>query len=347
MIQTNALSKRRERSNYVDIAKGIVILLVVIGHAVTFQGKAFFVIFSFHMPFFFLISGWCKAYSNKVGTFLPMLGKSVIKLIIPSIIFRALRFWQPDNLKEWAKTIFLNPYSEWFLTTMFVINILFYFFKKYDVKNDNKYYKIGFLVSLIGIVPIFVQIYIYRGYHMKFGIPFSFDCVAIGFSFSIIGYYLHKFMQKNKMPKLSALGYISALIVVGLALKLLYTNSYVNVCDGMMGISDTFFYFCAFLLSMVVIYGSKCMDCFGKSKKPILFLNRLLELYGRNSLWIYLCHILMFDKYGVFLNSNGIELNHYLLVALYTIVTMVILTPVFIILEKFKKAYKSRKSAQG
>lgn len=338
-----AVIKPKKRANYIDIAKGVVILLVVYGHAVTFQGIPFFIIFSFHMPFFFFISGWCKAFSDRQEKFLVMLRKSFVKLIIPSIIFRAIRFWQPDDLKAWGKSIFLDPYSEWFLATMFVINILFFFFKKFDLKNNNLYLKLGFMAAVVGITPIFVQLYIYWGLHMKVGFPFSFDCVAIGFSFSVVGYYLKKFMKKNPMPKPNVLSVLSILIVLAISVKLIFTNSYVNVCDGMLGISDTFFYFCALLLTCVVMYLSKESDKLSVKNSFLKGLNKLLELYGRNSLWIYLCHIIMFDKYTAYLSANQIVINHYLQVALYTIVTMVVLTPIFMIIEKIKKTLKAKK----
>lgn len=343
-MPNNALVKQRKRANYVDIAKGIVILLVVWGHAITFQGKLFFIIFSFHMPFFFFISGWCKAFSDRQEKFWTMLKKSFVKLIIPSIIFRAIRFWQPEDIKAWCKTIFLDPYSEWFLATMFVINILFFFFKKFDVKNDNIYLKLGFTAAVVGITPIFVQLYIYLGLHMKVGCPFSFDCVAIGFSFTLIGYYLKKFMKTHKMPKPNALSVISVIAVLTVTIRLIYTNSYVNVCDGMLGISDTFFYFCAMLLICCVTYLSKVMERTAHKNKQMNNLNKLLMLWGRNSLWIYLCHIIMFDKYSAYLTAHSITVNHYLQVALYVIVTMLILTPIFLIIEKIKKSAKLKKA---
>lgn len=48
----------KKRFEQIDIATGIVILLVVIGHLVPFNGYVFRLIFSFHMPYFFLKSGY-------------------------------------------------------------------------------------------------------------------------------------------------------------------------------------------------------------------------------------------------------------------------------------------------
>lgn len=49
----------RQRIDWIDFAKGITILLVIIGHNVS--GPLRGAIFSFHMPLFFILS--CVTYS--------------------------------------------------------------------------------------------------------------------------------------------------------------------------------------------------------------------------------------------------------------------------------------------
>lgn len=53
--------RQAERIGYIDIAKGILIILVVLGHITTFPHAITYgikaVITSFHMPAFFIISG--------------------------------------------------------------------------------------------------------------------------------------------------------------------------------------------------------------------------------------------------------------------------------------------------
>lgn len=45
-----------KRIEWVDIAKGIAIILMVVGHEI--GGNARIFIFSFHMPLFFILSGF-------------------------------------------------------------------------------------------------------------------------------------------------------------------------------------------------------------------------------------------------------------------------------------------------
>lgn len=62
----------KKRIEWVDIAKGIAILLMVIGHEVP-SGLLYVFIFSFHMPLFFIISGYT---SRKTKTWKVIIQKS-------------------------------------------------------------------------------------------------------------------------------------------------------------------------------------------------------------------------------------------------------------------------------
>ena len=50
----------KERVRYIDFARGIAVLLVIAGHAVPVDSAAKRLIYSFHMPLFFMISGLTK-----------------------------------------------------------------------------------------------------------------------------------------------------------------------------------------------------------------------------------------------------------------------------------------------
>ena len=49
---------KKQRLVWVDLAKAFVIILMIIGHVVPFKSTLYVLIFSFHMPFFFIISGY-------------------------------------------------------------------------------------------------------------------------------------------------------------------------------------------------------------------------------------------------------------------------------------------------
>jgi len=47
-----------KRVDWIDVARGIAILLVIIGHTVPFESFTRVIIYSMHMPIFFILSGY-------------------------------------------------------------------------------------------------------------------------------------------------------------------------------------------------------------------------------------------------------------------------------------------------
>lgn len=72
------------RIRWIDTARGIAILLVVLGHCIgNSTDPVNKVILSFHMPLFFFISGLCAKYEN--GRFMGYLKKKAKTLLIPQM----------------------------------------------------------------------------------------------------------------------------------------------------------------------------------------------------------------------------------------------------------------------
>lgn len=74
------------RIEYIDIAKGLGMILVVVGHCIngkTFPGTW---INSFHMPLFFILSGLCFS-EKKYPTFFPFLKKELKHFYYPVFTF--------------------------------------------------------------------------------------------------------------------------------------------------------------------------------------------------------------------------------------------------------------------
>lgn len=126
----------KKRAEYLDIAKGIGILLVVWAHA---KGPFSSYIYQFHMPLFFLISGYLFNERNTVKQFVV---KKVRTLYIPfifwNIIFTVVelklqinQFSQKafcDRIIEIILTIgksgsFLG--ATWFLASLFVVSVVY------------------------------------------------------------------------------------------------------------------------------------------------------------------------------------------------------------------------------
>ena len=143
-----------KRIEYIDIAKGIGILLVVIGHIVygnnypiPHAGRISNFIYSFHMPLFFIISGLCikddKRLDNKTVTSLlrayiiPYVAWSVVYLIGFQIISMVLKLPSVFSLND---NKFVHAISNcglaplWFLLALFISEIIVIAIKPYVKK---------------------------------------------------------------------------------------------------------------------------------------------------------------------------------------------------------------------
>lgn len=141
--------KMAHRLRMMDIAKGIAIILVVIGHAIpdasTHNGIAspglkiiYDMIYSFHMPLFFLISGYFVNTLISKTTMLISIKKKFQRLLFPYIFVGLCyapcklllsRFANdPFHLSNlWKMLIGINPDGElWFLYSLFVISTFSY-----------------------------------------------------------------------------------------------------------------------------------------------------------------------------------------------------------------------------
>lgn len=75
------------RNQWMDVAKGIAIILMVIGHTSIPDYLSRF-IYSFHMPLFFIASGWMTCWTKY--TVKAFLYKKVKSLVGPFLIYSSI-----------------------------------------------------------------------------------------------------------------------------------------------------------------------------------------------------------------------------------------------------------------
>ncbi|MCF2657191.1 acyltransferase family protein [Lacrimispora saccharolytica] len=73
------------RINWIDTAKGIGIVLVVIGHTRFFPKAIIDMIFTFHMPLFFFLSGY--VFREKSNFYVAQIKQLLLKYVILSFAF--------------------------------------------------------------------------------------------------------------------------------------------------------------------------------------------------------------------------------------------------------------------
>ncbi len=74
----------KNRIGWVDLLRGVGMFLVIIGHTLYNDfGRA--IIYSFHMPLFFALSGFCQIHISR-GKINGKILNNVRKLVIPAIL---------------------------------------------------------------------------------------------------------------------------------------------------------------------------------------------------------------------------------------------------------------------
>ncbi|WP_419955751.1 acyltransferase family protein [Neobacillus niacini] len=181
-----------KRITWIDTCKGIGIFLVIIGHTTLVDAPRIH-IYSFHMPLFFFLSGFL--FSTK-GSFREFSLIKVKTLLVPYIFFAILSFLLTTHylgmpieigsffystIESRRNYIFYNI-PLWFLTSLFLIEIIFYYLVKL-IKNK---YAILMVVIPVGFLSHW-QLGAARGTNI---LPWSLDQSLYYLVFFGIGYFV-------------------------------------------------------------------------------------------------------------------------------------------------------------
>ena len=138
------------RIEFIDISKTIAIAIVVLGHAIVQgtvgpnRGIIFDVIYSFHMPLFFVISGYIYEKNGKKVS-MGILASMLWRFVVVSLVwhtFYTLVFKTPASLFNDPISFYVNyllyPDSPWFLMVFFGATLLYLVSKM--VSRNYKWY---------------------------------------------------------------------------------------------------------------------------------------------------------------------------------------------------------------
>lgn len=81
--------EKRKRIEWVDVVKGMLVPLIILGHTSTSEAFITY-IYSFHMPLFFLLSGYTARPAKDLKGYGRHIKKSFLHLILPSILVQFL-----------------------------------------------------------------------------------------------------------------------------------------------------------------------------------------------------------------------------------------------------------------
>lgn len=282
-----------KRISYIDMAKGIGIILVVYGHLGFASESVLTWITSFHMPLFFILSGMLLSHTNAVKySMADFISKKAKALLIPyfafsilSILFSAIldfgtfASYLPDALLQTFS--FYGISVLWFLPALFFGETIFLWLRKHTS---------FVLTGIFSIVICLLTVFSVTIYHYYYVIDFSNSFSILGaylisvlvrtgiaVTFLAIGYYIQHFFFQKERP---------IWIYAGLTLLFLILNILLAQKNGLVDLhyllfNDYFLYFgAAFTGSMAVI----CLSAFLPASKALLYI-------GKNSLIIMATHM--------------------------------------------------------
>lgn len=198
------LNKEKTRIEWVDIAKAIAIILMIVGHEVS-SLHLHALIFSFHMPLFFILSGytsshidsWAKVTSKVKKYFIKVWLLAVVMIVllgIENLIFNSSVHF--NNMAQsveqgifWGSNIpgLFSVGVMWFLFVYFWSRTFFYLMQMIFKKQ----YVIGIILAILSTISMIWC----QGF--KHWLPQSLDIVPIATLFMWMGFIFRNCIDKG------------------------------------------------------------------------------------------------------------------------------------------------------
>lgn len=256
------------RNNSIDIAKGSLILCVILGHLLlgTIEGNPIrYVIYSFHMPVFMFISGYMinidKISRMSFHDILTKYWNRMLKIwLIAYFIFSIYDVLHEPTIKHLCTLIYSPWYHLWYVPTLFCFILICRFLSTIAKREIVLFYPILLMTSMI---------YITLSQICPISLPRWCDC-------NYLPYFTIGLLCGNQSPRcpykpcvLLALSYLPFLLIARTTHTML---------------SDLLRIIYLLLIILFFIYPS--------IKRDSLPMSDTLEYIGKNSLNVYLWHMI-------------------------------------------------------
>ncbi|MDD2224804.1 MAG: acyltransferase family protein [Candidatus Shapirobacteria bacterium] len=319
------MSQIATRSNHFDNIKGLLIILVVLGHLMEqflnlgLVKYFYIVIFSFHMPLFIFCSGYFATNIN--------FKKIITRLIFPYIVFQILYlFFNTFVLGDTGISYtFTDPcWTLWYLLSFIFWGVMVNFIEKVDLKVILIAFAVGLLVGFDNSV----------GYYL------SLSRTIVFFPFFLLGYYCKKnevdFLKFNKNKLLvTVISLLSIMVIFGLYI---YSSS-INVA-WLYGFSSYKTLDYNLIIRLIIYLAALILSAMIIIIVPNFKIKKITNI-GVNSMVIYLLHgfiIRYLEKvFDYEILSSGMKVLSYLIVTTLVIVLVLSSKYITIPLQKLLK----------
>lgn len=291
----------KKRLVWVDIAKAIAIICMIVGHEVTNNTLRVF-IFSFHMPLFFILSGYTSSYVDTWIKFNNKAKKQFIKVWLLAALMVVLlglenllvgAFSFSKMLEADIQGIFWGSNVPWMkVQTVAIMWFLFVFFWAKILFNGLQvFFQDKYNGAILGILAYFAFVI-----SQKQWLPQAFDIVPIAALFMWVGSFIKNF-EKN----------ITSSNGIALSVLFVIIFCYWILCiQNGVTIEMATRQYPLFIVSILEAIAGTIMVCWiskGLSQKS--FLVKSFQLIGQHTLAIMSIHQLDFYwiNWGNYVNS--------------------------------------------
>lgn len=291
-IQQTGVGMERTRYRYLDIARGIGILLVIISHA---HGLSSYLI-NYYIPIFFVISGFTyhsgRSYRENIAKkakrlLIPYFVYSFVLLGVYMLLGRSMeetklslfgifysRFCLYD-MSTHSDNVFLFTIANgamWYLTAFFVTSLVFHLVADFALKNKKNLILV--LAALTAVTMALAELPVL--------LPWSLDIACVGTIFMLVGKLLAQSGFYEGTPK------IWRVVCVFVAYMLMsYANPGINMSVREYGVYERWS-----VPAFILIGISGSMLCIWAAQLLVrTHLGRAVEYIGKNTIILMAFHI--------------------------------------------------------
>lgn len=278
-----------KRDSYMDFLKGIAVVAVIVGHSISDVPKADFlfqIVYSFHMPLLFFISAYIEEKNREKYTGREMLFRRMSGLLLPYLSWTILYVVVSGQLLTMNVTGFgriLAGYDQsglWFLPVLFGLKILHFLY--WTIQNKIKRHTLVMdlvlclILEMVTAIPAVITRQPYIVNMLSYAIPY--------FAAVVLAEYegLQNLIEREWVTA-------GAMLLYGAGLPFFsFHNTHWSTQVFRIGLS----------LCVIIV----CCR-FRQNWKENRW-NRIICIYGQNSLAIYVLHVFFMD-YRIYF--RGIE----------------------------------------
>lgn len=300
------LEQQQTRIEYIDIAKAIAIFCVLMGHTVDSNTLTKTVLYAFHMPVFFVLSGMVANIPPRytLANYKKNIKKRVFTMMVPYIlwgcIYAAFSFKNLMLIAWGTRETLIRANS---LTSLWFLPVLFLAYMILEVVFllcNKKYYR--WKIGLAGVTCFLIGTFL--PHWDKYGDFWGSDIAFVAVSFMMLGYGVRPLFDRLQRTHI---GIINLVAVFGIILFLIGVRfnttsvGYVLMANAIYG-NPLLFVVGAIGGSLVVIALAAVISRIRIGKRAVIYI-------GQNTLGIFLVHKPIVEAGRIISSKLGMNYN--------------------------------------